>query len=242
MLLLARQAGKTFRPKALIYSPLAYYLRSAGLAVVINTEQAICQSCRRRHSGNTCAAVCPQCGGNMTVHDVKMLLATRYVEETLRQAVAGKADMTPGQALLAKTAAEVTAIQCRREEDRTRREDLEGTWRQVFSHARSLWMGMVRRNPPSLCELAVLFALAEAKVPEPSVMSNPPSQQCLQRIVVALLETSVPRENILQWSSRHLEELRGVYGVPAGVKLKPGNIGRIIFSFRKQIFRPPASE
>ncbi|GEM_PF-4659240 len=236
-LLLTRQAGDPFRPQAFNYSPLAYYLRSAGFATVVRVEQAACQSCKGRYHQHVRASSCPQCGGRLKTQTVKMLLSTRHVEDVLRQVASGQRDLPPTQTILSGTARGVAARRNELDEARRQREELDGTWRQVFDHARTLWYKIVHSENPNPCELAVLFSLADLNDLPQSTWQHKPRDPWLQQMVATLLEATVPRDKILQWSEVHMAEVCRVFGATRQPKLKPGNVGRIVFRFRKAVFQ-----
>ncbi len=236
-LLILRQAGKVFRPNAFIDSPFGYYLRSAGLATIVEVEQSVCEVCRKEYFQRSLAGRCPECGGQIKRRGSKRLLSTRYVEGVLRQAAAGEEVLSPGQAMLARTATEVAAR--RYELDMTRRQqpERERRWHVLLERTLELWHKTMHRDPPNPCEMAVLLRLAGLEVVSAPLALRLPRESWLRQIAINLLERSVRRDPILRWAATHMQEICRTRGVRKEVRLTAAYVGKIVFRFRRSIFR-----
>ena len=171
------------------------------------------------------------------MRSTRRLISTRYVEEALRQVAAGEKTLLPGQVALARTGAEVAAKQRELDTARGRQAEFQTTRQLAFDHALELWHNAVRHDPPNLADLAVLFSLAGLEtVPAPMILRLPKSAW-IRQIVGNLLEDHLHRSPILRWADSHMEELCRTFGTQDGVKLRAGNIGRIVFRFRESVFR-----
>ena len=114
---------------------------------------------------------------------------------------------------------------------------MEGTRKLLFEHVLALWHRTLQHRPLNPTELAALLFLAGLEdVPSP-VALRLPRRSWIWQIMANLIETSLPREPILRWAESHMAEMCLTFGFEDHPQFTAGNVGRIIFRFRKHVIR-----
>ena len=237
-LLILRQTRRTRWPNALMYSPLAYHLRSAGLAEIVVVERTICRRCKKDFSGCCLAGRCPQCHGPLTDRASKYLLSTRHIETRIREGAAGIPARPIAEPAMAKFAKDIAARsrEISPSEDAESADELRQDLVIALERARLLWLKVMKRSRRGACGIAVLLSLTGIeRVPETSEWMQPKAEW-LVRVVRELRRRSIGGDSVVKQAQLLLPWVFQAVGVTSSVRLTVGNIRVILCRLRKGLF------
>ena len=258
-LLIMRQGRHMWWPNAFMYSPLAYHLRSAGLAQVVSVERIVCRNCKKDFSARCLAGRCPECYGSLTVRVSKYLLSTRHIENHIRKGAARSASGGPPNAIQCvwgTLAAEPVVTRAAKDigarpgevgpsEHAECLDELRRDMVIALERAKSLWLKVMKRSRRSACAIAVLLSLAALEaVPEASAWvqasGGPQTQfiafggpEWLGKIVRELRRRSIRGDSVVTQAQLLLPGVLQAIGVTKHVSLTPGNVRVILCRLRK---------
>ena len=216
-LLLVNQAKWRFLPEAFKYSPLAWWLRSEGLANIRGFVRLVCDGCAKEFPGLRPGTRCPECAGRIEPRGSFLLVATNPADEPL-DAGADRDAVDPGL--------------------EAERRDLCERAREISrSRVRELWRRTVGAKNRGLRKSAVLLSLARIESLPPGGALRCPVPLALERVAHTLLECPVNGDAVGA-RARDLLRQMCLRGMCRAKPLSVTNTRAILSRFRDAVFGP----